>query len=39
MDYNPEVTGSQVAHYTHDPKAFDRSVFYTRRLVHLHDSD
>ncbi len=39
MDYSPEVTGSQVAHYTHDSKTFDGFVFYTRRLVHLHATD
>ena len=39
MDYSPDVTGKPpVAHYTHDPKAFDGFVFPTRRLVHLHDA-
>jgi hypothetical protein len=40
MDYSPEVTGAPpVAHYTHDPKTLDGFVFYTRRLVRLHDAD
>jgi hypothetical protein len=39
MDYRPDVTGSDVAHYTHDPKTFDGFVFYTRRLIHLRDAD
>jgi hypothetical protein len=37
MDYRPEVTGAPAAHYTHDPVVFDGFVFYTRRVVHLHD--
>lgn len=41
MDYRPEVTGSPIAHYTYDPKTFDKTfdgfVFYTRRRVQLHD--
>ena len=40
MDYSPDVTASsQIAHYTSDPKVVDGFVFYTRRLVHLRDSD
>jgi hypothetical protein len=40
MDYSPKVTGDPpVAHYTHDPKTFDRFVFPTRRRVHFHDGD
>lgn len=39
MDYQPDVTGSPIAHYTHDPKVFDGFLFYTRRLVHLRDDD
>lgn len=39
MDYRPEVTGAPAAHYTHDPFVFDGFLFYTRRLVHLHDAE
>jgi hypothetical protein len=40
MDYSPHVTGNPpVAHYMHDPKAFDGFVFPTRRLVHRRDTD
>ena len=39
MDYLPDVTGSPIAHYTHDPKKFDGFVFYTRRRVHVRDED
>jgi hypothetical protein len=39
MDYQPDVTGSPIAHYTHDPKKFDGFVFYTRRRVHVRDED
>ncbi|MFG1819336.1 hypothetical protein ACGFIF_36625 [Kribbella sp. NPDC049174] len=37
MDYQPDVTGSPIAHYTHNPKKFDGFLFYTLRLVHLRD--
>ncbi|WP_432936632.1 hypothetical protein ACQPXM_23410 [Kribbella sp. CA-253562] len=37
MDYQPDVTGSPIAHYTHNPKVFDGFLFYTLRLVHLRD--
>jgi hypothetical protein len=39
MDYRPDVTGSPIAHYTHDPQVFDGFLFYTRRLVHLRDEN
>ena len=39
MDYQPDVTGILIAHYTHDPKTFDGFLFYARRLVHLRDAD
>ena len=40
MDYSPDVTSSPpIAHYTHQPKTFDRLVFPTRRRVVLHDGD
>lgn len=39
MDYQPDVTGSPIAHYTHNPKEFDGFLFYTMRLVHLRDED
>ena len=29
MDYQPDVTGSPIAHYTHNPKVFDGFLFYT----------
>jgi hypothetical protein len=38
MDYQPQVTGAPAAHYTHDPVVFDGLLFYTRRVVHLHDA-
>jgi hypothetical protein len=37
MDYQPDVTGSPIAHYTHNPRTFDGFLFYTNRLVHLRD--
>jgi hypothetical protein len=39
MDYQPDVTGSPIAHYTHNPRTFDGFLFYTHRLVHLHDEN
>jgi hypothetical protein len=39
MDYQPDVTGAPIAHYTHDPRTFDGFVFYTRRLVHPRKPD
>jgi hypothetical protein len=39
MDYQPDVTGSPIAHYTHNPKVFDGFLFYTMRLVHLRDDN
>lgn len=39
MDYQPDVTGSPIAHYTHKPRTFDGFVFYTQRLVHLRGDD
>ena len=39
MDYQPDVTGSPIAHYTHNPKIFDDFLFYTMRLVHLRDQN
>lgn len=39
MDYQPDVTGSPIAHYTHNPKMFDGFLFYTLRMVHLRDDD
>ena len=35
MDYQPDVTGSPIAHYTHHPTMFDGFLFYTMRLAHL----
>ena len=32
------AAGAPVAHYTHDPVVVDGFVFYTRRVVHLHDA-
>jgi hypothetical protein len=28
MDYQPDVTGSPIAHYTHTLRTFDGFVFY-----------
>jgi hypothetical protein len=39
MDYQPDVTGSPIAHYTHNPKMIDGFLFYTMRLVHLRDEN
>jgi hypothetical protein len=39
MDYQPDVTGSPIAHYTHSPRTFDGFLFYTHRLVHLRDEN
>jgi hypothetical protein len=39
MDYQPDVTGSPIAHYTHGPRTFDGFLFYSRRLVHLRDEN
>ena len=39
MDYRPDVTGSDIAHYTDDPREFGGFVFYTRRRVYLRDPD
>ena len=39
MDYLPDVTGTPIAHYTHNPKTFDGFLFYTMRLVHLRDEN
>lgn len=39
MDYQPDVTGSPIAHYTHNPRTFDGFLFYTSRLVHLRDEN
>jgi hypothetical protein len=39
MDYAPDVTGSNIAHYTHDPKTFDKFVFPTRRRIYRRSDD
>ena len=40
MDYAPDVTGSApVAHYTDDPKTFDKFVFPTRRHIYRRGDD
>jgi hypothetical protein len=39
MDYAPDVTGSTVAHYTHDHKMFDKFVFPTRRRIYRRGDD
>jgi hypothetical protein len=39
MDYQPDVTGSPIAHYTYAPRIFDGFLFYTQRLVHLRGAD
>lgn len=39
LDYQPDVTGVPIAHYTHNPQRFDGFMFYTRRLVHLRGVD
>jgi len=39
MDYQPDVTGTPIAHYTHNPQYFDGFLFYTLRLVHLRAAD
>jgi hypothetical protein len=39
MDYRPEVTGSLIAHYTHNPQRFDGFLFYRLSLVHVRGPD
>ena len=39
MDHQTDVTGTPVAHYTHNPQHFGGFLFYTLRLVHLRAAD
>lgn len=39
MDYAPDVTGSAIAHYTHEHKTYDGFVFPTRRRIYRRGDD
>jgi hypothetical protein len=39
MDYQPDVTGSLVVHYTYDPRTFDGFVSPARREILHRDED
>lgn len=39
LDYQPNVTGAAIAHYTDQQQAFDGFVFPTRRRVFRRNAD